>query len=409
MATVNYIKPRGGIFHYERRFPVEVTRLPYWTRGAKFQVTLKTSDKKVARERAVEKDREFEQICKEALNPAKAVATPVPSVSQPLTDGFLQRLSEQSFRESVMRDAELERRAEIDPVAADEVERRAMQLAPVFRGDWNGTLIDEVGDSAKHREHLKREFTNDSAFTVDAYARERGIKEGTLDYALIRDAVVKGKLRAYRAGSEKMLGDLFPAGFIPDASPINLDVATDWTLGQLSEAYINDNKVKPAWLNKIRPAVEVFQAWHGKNKTASSIDAKIVRKFIRFLQEVPVKAKERFPGLSVVEATAKNKSLPKPYPTLAPNTIKDGYIGALRRVLSHGVKEHDYLRHLPTQMSKLPVRCLYRLAPSPTHEPAQSQASRTYYSQQRNPHIRLPVPVQWLLTCAWAPLSGPSA
>ncbi|WP_189485859.1 site-specific integrase [Asticcacaulis endophyticus] len=349
MATVkNYIKKRGSTYHYERRYPVTVTRLTDFDKGLKFQISLGTSDIRVARSRAIEKDREFDRICAEALKwaPSKPIAsaTPLAPSAEPvnLTDSFLHRLSEQYFREFVQRDTELEQRAETDEFAADELEFKATRYAPVRRLDVNGNPVDEALDDARHKRFLLKEFTSDTDHLVEDEARKRGIEIGSSNYKLIEKAIVKARLRAYHAGYDKKPGDMFPPGYSPGAPPINLALEIEWSLRRLSEEYIKNNKLKPAWLDKVKKAVATFEDYNGAAKLATSIDRKKVKSFTRFLLQAPINATQYFPGMSLTGATEANNKRSKPYPTIAPNTVKNGYIGPLRKVFSYAVAELDY-------------------------------------------------------------------
>lgn len=347
-----YVFPLGkrGTLQFVRRVPEDVARSP--TLQAEFggrrvwKRTLGSSDFRVAKAAYAEVLGDFEHRLARARVAIRSGTTPVAipqdviKLRQP-DDHDLRWIRDMTYQRSI-------------------ASARSGQTA-AFRS-WDQYELQERheddrfpdGDAWRAR-HGHLEAIDQAAIDemVLVLAQQRGLRfdDGTDVAAGMRMAVVSGRKAAYDTLlKSEVRSPLFdPSVLARKASASPRRVA----LGDVLADYLSTRKREPRWAEKLRVGVEEFEEFLGEPRPVDQIQRADVQGYVEALERCPTNRKQRFPGLSMMDAIAANNRLERPYPTLHPKTIKETKLATLMTLFNFAVDNRSYLSVSPAQRIKV--------------------------------------------------------
>jgi integrase len=346
---------RGGVFQYRRRVPDDVRKLGGFDGKEIVQVSLRTADPVAARREAARQEELFERECARLrgveIEPNRHVHQGGGMV---LTDGYLKAIQDRYVAVGLAEDVRESLAAQSDPELQEFVDSRDDWLAPAYRADAEGNIIDKAGTDARRRLMEIEELRRSIAPFANYHARAFGAEPGSAEFTRIENTFIEAELKINEARRTRQPGMMFGEAYRPsDASGPRLKPESAWTLRKLSERYLQVTPSGPSWVHKVEVAVELFEQFLGKPMPISAITRDHIREFFEVLAICPQRASMRFPNLTLREAAEANRALPRPHPVIGANTIRDNHFAVIRKVFGYACGELGAITHDPTDRMKI--------------------------------------------------------
>lgn len=314
---------RKGVYNYRRRVPSDLRSNPAFKGRDIFQVSLGVRTLADARRRTQELklDDLFEQHRAPLVDDGGGAA---------LSPSLLTHIARRRYDQGMVSlqnerfDAQSDHRDMLDELAAQEV----------------GALNDpNIADAA--RERLRRELTPVLRVTAEATAKQLGLDGDPAAIRKITDVLFETELSLARSRVDLAAGKTLPSAFVsPSASSTSdarMQREAHWTFKKLSDDAMRQHPKGSSWEHKVKVVADLFDAYVG-SVPVHKIDKTMVRRFVNDLHHMPDRMTMRFPNMSLKEAIAANTGREKPYGSVSPNTVRDGYFSVLRWVFGHAVE-----------------------------------------------------------------------
>ena len=332
--AASYITRRGAKYHYRRRVPADVQFGLFFKGRADYRESLRTSDLKEAKRRAIVVDLRFEaEVANMRPSPISAVGVLSPGVDYVLTQADTEAITAAHWATSDEIDRENRRQADLDPEG-----EWAHHLAG--RDEDEQVILTQIEDPLIGPDYLrayKSGVADDYAEFIERQARIRGVEVGSADYSRIEAAFVAGELAAMRSRRAGWGG----LDVEPPSAAIQRGLARrgkpqgSWTLGKLAEEVLNSAQLGSSWSVKVSQVVDIFDGFMGFPKAISEIKRSDVSDFIDLMLRCPNRAQMRYPGATLRSAIALNAARPVPFATIQPNTVRDTHLAVLRSLLGY--------------------------------------------------------------------------
>lgn len=326
MARVpSHLITRSGVYNYRRRVPEELRGRPEFKGRGVFQVSLgvRTLDQAHKQVVALKLDDLFQVHHAAHQEQASGMVLTQPLLRQLASEAYHQAVEAlQSERSQYGHD---DRRAEMDEMAAQTI--------------W---ALNDPKIGANARALFKRDM--DSALEAQARgtASRLGITPSPENIESMKAAFLDAEIASEAARVDIASGRVFPTPPPQFASSgaAKSDVPTareaHWTFKKLSQAAQSQNPNGDSWEHKVTTVTDLFDEYLGP-VPIYKIDRSKVRQFMNDIQSMPQRMTMRFPGMTLQEAIKANKAREKPYPTVSPNTARDGYFSVLRWAFGYAV------------------------------------------------------------------------
>ncbi len=109
-------------------------------------------------------------------------------------------------------------------------------------------------------------------------------------------------------------------------------------LSELVDGYIKERSITPSTAHERLAAVRLFEEFMGEPVPIYKIDRRGLIAFKNELLQAPAHYTQRFPGMTLPQATKANKERATPYDLLKPYTVNEKGIGCLGAVLAWAVR-----------------------------------------------------------------------
>ena len=336
MARVpSHLFLRGGVYAYRRRVPPDLQTRPEFAGKEIFQKSLGVRTLEAARKLVAERgyDLLFSPPSSTEDTPVEAVAPETPDIGTVLTTPLLRQIANENFR----RGLETRRKAVFDRADDDE------------GGDFDDELARQHASSLNQPEwratglaSLRRELEPMLIAQAEGTAARLGIEPTPANIGQMVNALFESEIALNGARVDFLAGNAFPSwsaggtgGDKADTAPTEREA--HWTFKKLAEVAMQKNPKGESWEHKVKTVAAMFDEYIG-GIPVYKITRRKVRDFLDDVQFMPKSMTLRFPNLTLTEAIAANRARAKPYPTVAPNTARDGYFSILRWVFNYAVK-----------------------------------------------------------------------
>jgi integrase len=228
--------------------------------------------------------------------------------------------------------------------ALDARDSHAFQQVASFNDPARGQLY--------RRRYIENELTRELEPFVDHECRKRGVTDPR-ERALIRETLAEAEIETYRLrfvraeGSpfETLRNETVERGRLLGERPQE----ASWTLRKLADHVLAGRRDDDGWRTKVDYVVELFEAHLGRPKAIVEVTYRDVESFIGLLLRSPTNMTKRFENMSLKEAIEANSRRERPFPTLNPNTVRDGYYAVLRNLFRHAHKRMRVIPSDPTE------------------------------------------------------------
>jgi integrase len=318
----DYLIVRNGVFSYRRRVPATLRHRPEFGGKEVFQVSLGVRSISDAR-------REVQRRELDALFEPHLRATTKPENGTVLSVALLRQIADDNYRRGVRSlsdERASESREALDDLAAHDV----------------GTLNNPT-TSSRAASIVRKGMADALRAQAEGVAAKLGIDATEEALAKIEDALFQSEKALLGARVDMAGGNPFPA-WSPEGSVNGTGTRAPtvkeahWTFKRMMEAALKQRQAGPSWADKVRTNGGLFAAHIGPQTAIHEIDKRMIRDFLADLAFMPKSMSLRFPNMTLTEAIAANEALDKPFPTVTPNTIRDGYFSVIRWVLSYAVE-----------------------------------------------------------------------
>lgn len=332
----SHITRRGSIFIYRRRVPSDVRGAAYFGGKEHFQKSLNTSDLNQAKRLGLIESLRFDGEVEAARNLQLRNAPLAPGRDYVLTETALDAIRAEWWDDEIGRDRANRRAAEADPDSEWAVELGGREDSLVF----DMAQLNDPTRALDARRKMKAKVREEIAPFAAVKARRRGIALGSEDYRRIEDALVDAQMDVLRGR--------FSAALELDVEPSTEGVRrgrartvltqSSWTFRQLAKHVADQSKAGGSWKGKIDQVVVSFEQYLGSPKAISEITTGDITGYIDLLLRTPDRVTMRFPGRTLEQAVAINRTLDKPHKTISPNTIRDTHFAVIRSVFAYAAK-----------------------------------------------------------------------
>ena len=344
MRTIPHTIQKNRIYHFKRRVPSDVLHSPEFAGKPIFQKSLRTKDRATALRLAANESQAFDALVEIARDRKASVVGDASKSPPPIilsgeapSEMMMGEMAREVYAEAVGRNST---HRDFDLTKNDPGHTQVGFFGGITYETWM-TRIDELADPR-------------NADTV--WRANRKLKEFGFALDVKSDEFLRlcGKIaQAERAAIEKVLSG-------PSASDFDEPMTQAKSAGgggayKLSDAIALYEKLHPensAMLKKLSSAGRAWQQLIGIDHFAA-ITTATVYEFADMLDKLPSSASDRFPNLSFIEAIKANQERKTPYTTLAPKTIKAGYLGPLQAAVSIAV-ERELIDKNPFYRVKVP-------------------------------------------------------
>ncbi|WP_292045560.1 MULTISPECIES: site-specific integrase [unclassified Brevundimonas] len=315
---------RNGVYNYRRRVPADLRSNPVFKGRDVFQASLGVRTLKEAR-RVVQELR-LDELFERRFAPVADVeggTVLTPSLLTHLAREQYERGLESLHRERM--EETNEHREWLDELAAQEL----------------GALNDPVW-SSDARARLRRDADPYLQSRAEIAAKKLGIDHDAVAVRKIADALFEAEVSLTGARVELASGRTLTTTPAYASSPSGTSNAptqreAHWTFKRLAEATMRQHPKGESWEHKVKVVAALFDEYVG-SAPIYKIDRRMVRNFVNDLHHMPDRMTMRFPKMTLKEAIAANETREKPYGTISPNTVRDGYFSILRWAFGHAVE-----------------------------------------------------------------------
>lgn len=320
-AIPTHLIIRKGVFSYRRRVPAHLKNRPEFGGKDVFQVSLGV--RTVAEARREVQARGLDQLFETHLRLVE------PETGTALSVALLRQIAEDNYRRGVRHLSDQRpspERDHLNDLAGQDI---GTVNHPVHGERAAAVLRSGMGDAL--RAH------------AEGVAARLGIEPTDEAISKIEDALFQSEKALLGARVEMASGNPFPSWSPGGKANGNVSAApvvreAHWNLRRLTEAAIHQRQPEPGWEHKVRTAADLFAEHVGDQVPVHEISKRHIRNFVNDLAFMPKAMSLRFPGMSLEKAIKANRALEKPFPTPAPNTIRDNYYAPIRWLLNYAVE-----------------------------------------------------------------------
>lgn len=203
---------RGGVFQYRRRVPDDVRKLGGFSGKEIVQVSLRTSDPVAARREAARQEGLFERECARLRGFEIEPTPPInQGVGMVLTDAYLKAIQDRYVAVGLAEDVRETLAAQSDPELQEYLDSRDDWLAPAYRADADGNIIDKAGTDARRRLIEIEELRRNIAPFASHHAGAFGAVPGSVEFTRIENAFIEAELKIIEARPDQISAvDLAP-------------------------------------------------------------------------------------------------------------------------------------------------------------------------------------------------------
>lgn len=374
MLAAPYVKKKPGreVAYFQRRIPKDVRDLaPFDRLSNPFEKSLKTNKANVVHSRAAELNEWFEAT----VTAARAGLEPRPIPNWHHAESGSDRNLDPSVKTPSPEWISFAGMDHYDTIMSVTQSLQKSAGAAGNRGDARQRLDDwleidvagllSVEHELKDRNHRLvtrtaiRALASGGFLPIDSSIRLRGLKarHPVQDEAWFPDlceTLIDAELEAIAA-----LKKLFESGIHSHevrskslrSAPRSPTEIARYDIQKIGEQLCNASRNTNAhWLKRVQTAVELFVQLGGPSDVRA-IGRAHVMDYIEHLRRCPKNKEQRYPELSWRKAILQNEK--DGGPTFHPNTVRDNYFAAFRRVISYAV-ERGLIEHAPT--AKVVVR-----------------------------------------------------
>lgn len=327
MARVpSHLITRNGVYNYRRRVPIELRDRPEFKGRDVFQVSLGVRTLAQANKQVV-------ALRLDDLFQVHQPMTDEQPTGMVLTQPLLKRLASDAYHRAVA--AHQSERYE-----QDHDDRRADLDEMAAQTTW---ALNDPQQGSNARAVFKRDM--DPALEAQALgtASRLGITPSPENIEAMKAAFLDAEIASEAARVDIASGRAFPtppplfasSGAAKDDAPTAREA--HWTFKKLSSAAMRQHPKGDSWEHKVTTVADLFDEYLGP-VPIYKIDRRKVRDFMNDIQFMPQRMTMRFPGMTLKEAIQANEAREKPYPTVSPNTARDGYFSIIRWAFGHAVE-----------------------------------------------------------------------
>lgn len=333
-SAPSYIFRRGATYVYRRRVPEDVRSNPSFGGKEHFHKSLRTRELTEARQQELRLTAWFDGEVRRARGlggSSPASPLPTPSAVSVLRRDDLDAI----FADWVQSARDLDSRdriaAQSDNGIAEMVARRDDHAHQVI-----ASFNDPIKGAVARRAYISRELLPLLSPFVESECKRRGVDDPT-GRSLIEQTLVEAEIEVLRTRCVRENGSPF-AELPNDQVTRGLEASSrrspeaSWTLSTLAEHVIANHPKTPGWHDKVRYVVRLFEAHLGTGTAICDVTYRHVQEFVDLLRRAPAGATHRFPGMALKAAIEANARREKPYPSLSPSTIKNGYLAVLTQL-----------------------------------------------------------------------------
>jgi len=284
-ANLPYIRNRDGVFQYERRVPLRIQRDPAkfndsFGGRALFRRSLRTKRRSEAVQAYDAIDREFEALVANGGAVLERVAPLRSAPKRIVTDHDLAAITERYSRLTAEPFEKLHRRANVCPVAADELARSELDLE---------MDSEAIRDGLRGRKPDADALILQPASEAAAFISEHGFyaPEGSEYRGAVIGAVRSGLEQGYSRIAALSHGHVAP-GLGGPVSPLNKP--NSLTLAEAVSRYIEARSLSSKAISEIRLALRQFEQVVGR-KSVVSTTRDDIHQFVKHLSSLTVGGK----------------------------------------------------------------------------------------------------------------------
>ena len=365
MAESSYLKKKRDRYYYQRRVPKDVRGHDLFLKLPEvIEISLHTSDPAEARLRAAEQNLAFERRLADARGhpkpPVNSASNTTTSQKQnrlplPITPDWIEWIASEHYLFLTAPITSAYEYAGFDHEDSDErlLDTESFELASLMskEDDLKKRKVRAVRKVALS--HLQSEKRLSSPLERDKLSRVKPHPiEQEQEYRDLCQALMDAELDAIQ--SVRKLYSEGKASKELDQHHLNVTkkptASKLITLSELAQHYLATSPdVTEEWQRRVNRIVEVCTSL-GMPTDVSKIKKTHVRDVIDQLQHAPRNWSQKYPGKTIAEAIELGKM--ESAATLSPNTIRDGYIAALKTVFSFA-EERELIESNPAQNLKI--------------------------------------------------------